>query len=366
MKVVINALPYKQNSSGIGVLLRELFTPFLRIASQPCRIVVPQNSPALAVPPQAQLTEAPCTYEQGIRRILFQSFLFGPRYCRDVTLLTTDSKIPFLLPRSCRLLSIITDLALFRMSEVYQPSRVLLWRLQYRLLCRRADRLLAISEFTKKELTELLGVAPNKIDVIPCACSEEIQRVTDPAELSRVRNKYGLPERYLLFVGNYNPRKNLSRLIRAYDRFKEKEASSCELVIAGGQGWKFNAVKALEGVRAADSVHFIGYVPDEDMSALYSGAELFLFPTLYEGFGIPVLEAQRCGTPVLTGNTSALPEVGGEAAYYVNPLDEEEIARGIGELTKNETLRAELIRKGYANERRYSWEESARKLAKII
>ena len=366
MKVVINALPYKHNSSGIGIMLRELFSPFLKIAGQSCRVVLPKNSPPFGAGDQIQLCEAPCTYEQGIRRLLFQSFVLGPRYCRDAVLLTTDSKIPLLLPRSCRLMSLITDLAVFRMSEVYQSSRVFLWRLQYRKLCKRADKLLAISEFTKRELTEVLGVPPEKIEVVPCACPNTVQRVTDPAALARVKEKYSLPEHYLLFVGNYNPRKNLARLIRAFDLFKQRGDSPCELVIAGGQGWKFDEKKALEGIRASDSVHFIGYVPDEDMSALYTGAELFLFPTLYEGFGIPVLEAQRCGTAVLTSGVSSLPEVGGDAAWYVDPLDVEDIARGLSTLTKDTRLREQLVEKGYANEKHFSWEKSARRLAELI
>ena len=215
-------------------------------------------------------------------------------------------------------------------------------------------------------MTEILGIAPERIDVIPCACPEHIQRVSDPAALDAIQKKYLLSAPYLLFVGNFNPRKNLERLIRAFDLVKRRCSFPHELIIAGGQGWKFDASQALEGIASRDSVRFIGYVPDEEMSALYSGAEIFLFPTLYEGFGIPVLEAQRCGTAVLTSGVSALPEVGGDAAYYIDPLDTESIAHGIETLLREKELRAALIEKGFANEMRYSWNTSAQKLHAIV
>lgn len=298
--------------------------------------------------------------------MLFQTFRLGRRYCRNAALITTDSKTPFFLPRSCMLIPLVTDLAVFRMPEAYQISRVLWWRFQYRYVRRRADLFLAVSQYTKRDLVELWKIPPEKIRVVPCACPPGIGRVEDLERLSVLRERYCLPKRFVLFVGNSNPRKNLRRMILAFDEAKSQGQLPHQLVIAGEQGWKFNRKEALRNVRHGEDIRFIGFVPDGDMSALYTAAELFVFPTLYEGFGIPVLEAQRCGTPVLTSECTALPEVGGAGAVYVNPYREEEICRGMLAILQNPALRTRLVQAGYQNTARFSWEDSAKRLNEII
>ncbi len=364
--VAINALQYKQNSSGIGVMIRELFSRYARVTSRPCQVVLPHDGPDFPAGPHTELVRIPWDHRQSLHRMFFQTFSLGRRYGRDGMLLTTDSKTPFFLPKSCTLIPLITDLAVFRMPEVYQASRVWWWRLQYRYLCRRADLFLAISEFTKSEMVRVLNIPPEKIRVVPCAASEDLAPVTDPAVLADLRTRYTLPEHFLLFVGNNNPRKNLARMIQAFDRAKELAGIPHHLVIAGEQGWKFDPDAVLRDIRHRDTVHFIGFVPDEDMPALYSASELFLFPTLYEGFGIPVIESQLCGTPVLAGNSSSLPEVGGEAAVYVDPLNEEDICAGLLRILQDPDLARDLVRKGFQNAGRFSWEASARLLDQII
>lgn len=366
MKIVLNALQYRPDGSGISVCLRELFGYFTKNTQKPCQIVLPKGSRGFLLGEYTELVEAPCTYAQSIRRILFQSFVLGRKYCKDAILLTIDSKIPLLLPKSCRVLPLVTDLAVFRMPEVYQRSRVLLWKSQYRYLRRHSVRVLAISEFTKKEITDVLGISPEQISIVPCAASDNMRQVTDPAVLSEIRKKYQLPEHYILFVGNANPRKNLERLIRAFDRLKREKQIPHELVIVGGKGWKFNSNSVLNSVENKNAIKTVGYVPDVDMAAVYSAADLFAFPTLYEGFGIPVIEAQQCGVPVLTSNVSSLPEVGGDAALYVDPLNETEIADGMSTLLNDAQLREDLVKKGFQNAERFSWEKSARLLNEVV
>ena len=263
------------------------------------------------------------------------------------------------------MLPLVTDLALYRMPEAYQSSRVLLWKLQYRYLRKRSSRFLAISEFTKREIAEILGVPAERVDVVPCACGEQMCRVTDGQRLQKLRAKYALPEHFVLFVGNTNPRKNLARLIRAFDMAKAQGLPH-QLIIAGGQGWKFDQGSVLSDIHNKEAVRFIGFVPDKDMPALYSAADAFLFPTLYEGFGIPVLEAQRCGTPVLTSNTSSLPEVGGDGALYVDPYDVADMAHGIQRILEDTALAASIVDSGYRNAEKFSWEKAAEKLNRII
>ena len=366
MKIVVNALQYKPNSSGIGVMIRDLFGPFTHITKRPCQVILSKDSPDLPADAGTELIRSPWDNGQKLRRMAFQSFQLGRRYCRDAVLLTTDSKTPFFLPKSCVLVPLVTDLAVYRLPEAYQRSRVLWWRLQYRYIRRRARFFLAISEFTKKEMTDVLAIPPERIYVIPCACSERMQRLEDEAALAAVRERYGLPERYVLFVGNSNPRKNLHRMIRAFDMMKERTGLPHQLIIAGEQGWRFDREVALSGVKHRDDVRFIGFVPDEDMPALYSGAALFAFPTLYEGFGIPVIEAQRCGVPVVTSNVSSLPEVAGDGAIFADPYDVESISRAIQSVLEDKPLAAELAEKGYANAKRFSWTRSAEKLNEVI
>lgn len=365
MNVVINALVYKPNSSGIGVMLRDMLGLYTKITDIPCRVIVPLDAPDFPAGEQAEIIRAPWKYEQGMGRMFFQTFQMG-KYCRDAILMTTDSKTPFFLPKSCTLIPIITDLAVFRMPEVYNRSRVLLWRFQYRYVCQRADLFIAVSAFTKSEMVKILGIPPEKIHVIPMGCSRKMMRVSDKNILIDLRSRYNLPEKYILFVGNNNPRKNLGRIIQAFDLMKECTDLPHKLVIAGEQGWRFDRTQALESVGHCDDVIFTGFVPDEDLPALYSAADLFAFPTLYEGFGIPVIEAQSCGTPVVTSNLSALPEVAGNGAELVDPYDVENICEAMRKVLKDKAFAAELVKKGHENAKRFSWDASAGLLKEIV
>lgn len=347
-------------------MIRDLFGPYTKIAGHPCQIVLSQDAPEFPADAGAECVRVSCEYGQSARRMFFQTFQFGPRYCKDAVLITTDSKMPLVLPKDCIAIPLVTDLAVYRMKEAYQMSRVLWWRLQYWFARKRANFFLAISEFTKQEMVRIWGIPAEKIHVIPCACSPEMCRVEETERQDALRVKYDLPEHFLLFVGNFNPRKNLERLIRAYDRARDSGEIVHQLVIAGEQGWKFDKQAALQGIVHQDDVRFIGFVPDEDMAALYSAADVFLFPTLYEGFGIPVIEAQSCGIPVLTSNVSSLPEVGGDAAVYVDPYSVENICEGIVRIVSDTSLAQELRQKGYENAKRFSWEKSAAKLRTVI
>ncbi|NCB29711.1 MAG: glycosyltransferase family 1 protein [Clostridia bacterium] len=216
-------------------------------------------------------------------------------------------------------------------------------------------------------MVELLHIDEDKIDVVYCAANARYARVNDPAALAQVRGKYALSQPYILFVGNANPRKNLARLIRAFDLAKEQGKFPYQLILAGEYGWKFDREAAMAGIRHAGDVRFLDFVADEDMPRLYSAANLFAFPTLYEGFGIPIIEAQRCGVPVLASNTSSLPEVGGaDSACYVDPLREDDICDGMRKVLCDPQFAAQLVTKGYENAARFDWNASAERLNTIV
>ena len=368
MKVVINALAFKKNSSGIGVLISELLVRFCEKSKRQCQIILSQDSPQVTLTgKQIHTVYSPYSHKQGIRRILFQSLFFGRKFCKNAVLLTTDSKVPFFLPKSCRLVPVVTDLALFRMPEVYQRSRVLIWRLQYRYLRKKAARYIAISQFTKNEMVELLHIDADDIDVVYCAADKRYIAQTDPDTLQATRDTYADGKPYLLFVGNANPRKNLARLMQAFDLAKEQGDFPYLLLLAGEYGWKFDREAAMSGLQHAQDIRFLDFVSDADMPRLYSAASLFAFPTLYEGFGIPIIEAQRCGVPVLTSKISSMPEVGGEnSAYYINPESTEEIARGMRAILLDPPFAQSLVARGYENATRFDWGKSAEQLNTIV
>lgn len=364
--IIINGLQYKKNSSGIGVMIKKLTIEFARITKYRCKIVLPKDSNDFPKCANLQQIRIVLNYKDSLMRMFFQSFFLGSVYARNSILVVTDSKVPFFLPKSCILIPIITDLAVFRMPNVYQISRFLWWRFQYRYLCKKAKKYIAISQFTKKEMIELLKVNPNDIYVVPCAASDNYKAITDEKIITSIRRKYKLPEKYLLFVGNQNPRKNLDRILKAFDLVVEQENIGYDLVIAGEQGWNFSREKCLSYVKHRERVHFIGYVDDNDMPTLYSEADLFLFPTLYEGFGIPILEAQMCGTIVITSNVSSMPEIGRDSVIYVDPLNVDDIANKIANILKDKELIKILKVKGLENAKRYNWKKSAELLNKII
>jgi glycosyltransferase involved in cell wall biosynthesis len=210
-----------------------------------------------------------------------------------------------------------------------------------------AARVLADSQATKRDLIEQYGARPEQITVAYPGLDPGVQRVDDPAEIARVKAKYGIEGAYLLYLGTLQPRKNLSRLIAAY----RQSACPWPLVLAGKRGWYYEQLIK----EAGQGVRFIGYVDEADKAALLSGAKAFAFPSLYEGFGFPVLEAMACGVPVLCSNTSSLPEVAGDAALQVDPLSVDEIASGLRRITLEADLRRTLIERGRRQAQRFTW-----------
>lgn len=229
----------------------------------------------------------------------------------------------------------------------------------------RASHILADSEATRNDLLTIWQVPPEKVTVLYSGVHERFLPVTDAQKITAVRQKYHLAEwPYLLSVGTLQPRKNYQMLIRAFAPLANKVPH--HLVISGGKGWLYDDMMA-EVVRQglADRVHFIGFVDDADLPALYSEASLFVFPSLYEGFGLPLLEAMGCGTAVLTSNSSSLPEVAGNAAQQLPPDDQSAWTNAMLALLSDPSQRTVLVRAGLNQAKKFSWQESARQLLKI-
>jgi len=223
---------------------------------------------------------------------------------------------------------------------------------------RQARRVIAVSGATRDDLVRAYGVPPVRIAIVHHGL-DPVFRPVDEGERRRVRARYQLDRPYFLFVGTLQPRKNYERLLRAFDRFAIGNPTH-ELVLIGGRGWQAGRLeRALRAMRSRASVRVLGYVEDADLPPLYGGAVALAFPSLYEGFGLPALEAMGCGTPVLASNSSSLPEVVADAGLLVDPLDVDAIADGLSRLATDEPLRRELGVRGRARAASFTWERAA-------
>lgn len=232
--------------------------------------------------------------------------------------------------------------------------------------CKRADHIVTVSEFSKQEILKYMNIAPEKVSVIYPACDPKIFNTALEPSIDIIQKKYNIPKRYLLYLGTLEPRKNIRRLIQAYSQAKKNHLDLPPLVVAGKKGWLyqdiFNEVIAQEMI---NNIIFTGYLPDKEIIGLLKGATAFLFPSLYEGFGMPVLEAMACGTPVLTSDCSSLPEVVDTAAILVDPLSVDSIREGIEDIAFNETLRQKLSKEGLQQAKKFTWAAAVTKLTKI-
>lgn len=224
-----------------------------------------------------------------------------------------------------------------------------------------ADAVIADSENTKRDIVGHLGARPDKITVIPLAVPDSFYRHYDRAAIKQVKEKYGLPENYLLFVGTIEPRKNLERLIRAFGLVLERRKDlPHRLILAGRLGWLYqDIIRTRNDLALEDRIKLLGYVAEDDLPLVHQGADLFVYPSLYEGFGLPVLEAMASGIPVITSQVSSLPEVAGDSCCLINPLNVEELAAAIERILESSSLQAQMAQAGLARAREFSWRKTA-------
>ncbi|MBZ5589013.1 MAG: glycosyltransferase family 4 protein [Acidobacteriia bacterium] len=254
----------------------------------------------------------------------------------------------------------IHDLAILRVPGIQPWYYSWYWRTVYRR-CRRANEILVPSLSTRRDVIELLDIDPSRVRVVPCAAGERF-RPSPPEAIARVLTAWGIDGDYVLAVGTREPRKNLGTLVAAMARVNRDRRRAVKLVVAGGPGWGPQAF--LRG--CPDWVRVLGLVSDDDLVALYGGAAAFAFPSLYEGFGLPVAEAMRCGAPVVASATSSIPELVGDAAVLVQPTDVAGWAGALGELLCDPTRRLELSRSARRRGEAFSWDVTAQGVAAAL
>ena len=268
----------------------------------------------------------------------------------------------------CPFVVSIHDLSFEHLPQTFKRRSRTQLRLTVRHSARRAARILSLSEHTRGDIVETYGIESNRIEAIPLAAPDHFCRVNDKRELQRVRHNYGIEGDYILSVGSIQPRKNLARLIKAYAQLRGDCSADKlpKLVLVGKCAWLYDeTLRALDQVGVKDSVVLTGYVPESDLPAIYSSALCFVYPSYFEGFGLPPLEAMKCGTPVIVGNQTSLPEVVGDAGLTVDPFDVDAIAGAIRRLMNDSALRAELSQKGQERASTFTWRETARRTLQI-
>ncbi len=338
---------------GIGTYVREL-VPAMR-AVDPSLQLVPFHA---AFPARPELGPT-VRLRSGIRRLYPSWNTIGrPRLPGELTRLDvlhapSVAAIPPPGPRQ-RLVVTVHDVAFRLFPSMYPPAWRTMFRLGLRRAAARADAIIAVSEHTANDVARIGGIEAERIHVVPLAASQP----GPPVEPGPVLGRLGIPEAYLLFVGTLEPRKNLIRLIRAYRRIATHHPHA--LVLAGPSGWRGTALQREISVSGPGRVIVTGEVGADDLDGLYRGAAAFVYPSTYEGFGLPVLEAMIRGVPAVVGRSSSLPEVAGSAALLVDPRSVEDIAEGLERLLTDERERQRLAAAGPVRAAAFSWERTAR------
>ncbi len=303
------------------------------------------------LPAAAQVQHHVIPLRRGWSHLRFAAALWAHR--PDVTFVPAHT-LPLLFPG--RALVTVHDLGFKYFPEAHPAASRRYLDVTTRYSAARAALILADSRATADDLTRFYGTPARKIEVVYPGVT------APPIHTGDIRAKYALPERYFLFIGTLQPRKNIARIAAAYAAYRATTPHPAGLVLAGGRGWLYDE-KWLTGI---EGVYLPGYIDEADKGALYAGAVALVFPTLYEGFGFPVLEAMHCGTPVIASTTSSLPELVGEAGLLVNPEDTPALTAALHQMANDAGLRDDLRGRGYAQAAKFTWEAAAARLLDIV
>lgn len=366
MRILFDYTAAIAQGAGIGRYTRSLMDALLRVDHEDRFTLFSAERPT---------TERPFPTAANVRSVT------GPLDNRRMTILWHRLRVPlpiealagradvfhapdFSLPPTMGARKVVTvhDLAFMTHPECAVPTlRAYLNRVVPHAV-RRADHIIAVSQRTANDLVELLGVAPKKITVIHLGVDPAVRRVVDPEALRTAEARYGLRRPFALAVGTIEPRKNFARLVEAFGLARKAPGGPAQLVIAGRKGWLYDDVfAAVERLGLQEDVRFLDYVADADLSTLYSLASVVAMPSLYEGFGIPVVEAMACGTPVVASSAGSLPEIVGSAGLLAAPEDVEGLAEALTRAVGDESLRSELVARGYERVAAFDWDAAARK-----
>ena len=298
--------------------------------------------------PHTPLVRIPVTLSAELRR-------------NPVDVLHVQYTAPPLAP--CSVVATIHDLSFEHLPETFNRRSRAQLRLTVRRTARKAAQILTLSEFSRRDIVDTYRIAPDRVSVTPAAAPSHFKPIEDETELRKIREIYGIERDYILSVSSIQPRKNLIRLIEAYSclRGLRPEGKLPQLILVGKRGWLDNETfRAAQRHSANNDIAFTGYVAENDLSALYSGATCFVYPSFFEGFGLPVLEAMQCGAPVIAGNRTSIPEVVGKAGLLFDPFDTNSLVQALTRVLDDSEYRAALRIQGLERAREFDWKQTAR------
>ena len=298
--------------------------------------------------PHTPLVRIPVTLSAELRR-------------NPVDVLHVQYTAPPLAP--CSVVATIHDLSFEHLPETFNRRSRAQLRLTVRRTARKAAQILTLSEFSRRDIVDTYRIAPDRVSVTPAAAPSHFKPIEDETELRKIREIYGIERDYILSVSSIQPRKNLIRLIEAYSclRGLRPEGKLPQLILVGKRGWLDNETfRAAQRHSANNDIAFTGYVAEKDLPALYSGATCFVYPSFFEGFGLPVLEAMQCGAPVIAGNRTSIPEVVGKAGLLFDPFDTNSLVQALTRVLDDSEYRAALRIQGLERAREFDWKQTAR------
>jgi glycosyltransferase involved in cell wall biosynthesis len=319
-KILINALLNDKHYSGVHYYFINLINAINKLSNNDLDIEVLTSRNHALETDNLKVNKLDLNTANRILRIGLENFWLDKYFKKNN--FSIYHSTTYVLPYFWNAPSVLTvhDLIALNSPEYCSRQNALYYKKFLPQSILKAKRIIAVSSTVKRDILEKYDIDPEKIEVVYHGVDPRFKKVEDPHILSNIRKQYRLPDKFILFVGNLEPKKNLERLIEAYGKLKSDSALDHKLVIAGHAAWKFNTIfKKVEALKLSSSVIFLGYVDEGDLPSIYSLTDLFVFPSLYEGFGLPVLEAMACETPVVCSKKGALPEVTGNLAAQVDP-----------------------------------------------
>lgn len=305
--------------------------------------------------------------EIGSHNAFFRNFVEMPYLAWKYKLkcLHMQYFIPFVRP--CPVVVTIHDISFEHFSDIFTKKEMFIQKKLIPYAAKKSDKILTVSEFSKKDICEKYHIPEDKV-VVTYNGKNSLFRKMDStdSEKQAILNKFQLPEEYILYVGNIQPRKNLKRLLQAYVQYALENEDSKPLVIVGKKAWMYDSIfEEIKKNNLEERVYFTGYVEEEELISLYNIAMFFIYPSIFEGFGLPVLEAMSCGTPVITSNITSIPEVAGEACHMLDPFKVEAIKNALELFTKDENLRNEYREKGLEQAKKFEWSTTAKRTERV-
>ncbi|HEX3646583.1 MAG TPA: glycosyltransferase family 1 protein, partial [Vicinamibacterales bacterium] len=364
MRIAFDGTALRPGRTGVGYYTEHLLHHLARTTTDDELIVVSNRAIDTTAPLPSRVRVA--TPAHRIPRLVWMQTL-AVTALREVdadVVHFTNGMLPLMSPVPT--VVTIHDMSLRLYPRFHPPRRVILNRPLVDLAARTADAIITPSASAKGDIVRLYDLDPARVHVVYEAAAPSFARVHETAVLERVRRRYGLAERIILYVGTIEPRKNLPTLIDAFAARRRSGELSHQLVCVGPYGWLSRGIdQQIRRCGVADAITFTGYVPFEDLPALYSLAEMFVYPSMYEGFGLPVVEAMACGVPVITGRTAALSEIGGGAIMEVDRIEPDALGRALVAMADSRDRREELSGRGLARSQTFSWQRAARESLEI-